>query len=176
MAERPTQTPGWYYAQGDPPGTHRYWDGVQWQGGPQPVATTAAALTADMNASPGKRFVAALIDYGILVGIYVVGTIFAAVLDSAAIFYVFYITCNVIFPLYNFVYLQGTTGQTIGKRSQGTALQKNGQPPGMLMAFARYLLIGVFSIPCWLDNWWILVDENNRRLSDRVLDMDVFEV
>lgn len=32
-----SQPPGWYYAQGDPPGTHRYWDGYQWQGGPQSV-------------------------------------------------------------------------------------------------------------------------------------------
>ena len=29
--------PGWYYAEGDPIGTQRYWDGVQWQGGPQPT-------------------------------------------------------------------------------------------------------------------------------------------
>lgn len=31
---------GWYYAQGDPPGTHRYWDGSSWQGEPQPVNPT----------------------------------------------------------------------------------------------------------------------------------------
>lgn len=28
--------PGWYQAEGDPPGTQRYWDGSAWQGGPQP--------------------------------------------------------------------------------------------------------------------------------------------
>ncbi len=27
--------PGWYYAEGDPPGTQRFWDGSQWVGGPQ---------------------------------------------------------------------------------------------------------------------------------------------
>ncbi len=32
---------GWYYAQGDPPGTQRYWDGAAWQGDPQPVNPTA---------------------------------------------------------------------------------------------------------------------------------------
>lgn len=30
--ERPA---GWYHAEGDPPGTQRYWDGSAWQGGPQ---------------------------------------------------------------------------------------------------------------------------------------------
>ena len=29
--------PGWYHADGDPPGTQRYWDGMTWQGDPQPV-------------------------------------------------------------------------------------------------------------------------------------------
>lgn len=28
---------GLYYAEGDPPNTQRYWDGVSWQGGPQLV-------------------------------------------------------------------------------------------------------------------------------------------
>ncbi len=32
---------GWYYAQGDPPGTQRYWDGSSWQGEPQPVNPSA---------------------------------------------------------------------------------------------------------------------------------------
>ncbi len=30
--------PGWYPAEGDPPNTVRYWDGSQWQGGPQAPA------------------------------------------------------------------------------------------------------------------------------------------
>lgn len=30
---------GWFHAQGDPPGTQRYWDGSAWQGDPQPVPT-----------------------------------------------------------------------------------------------------------------------------------------
>jgi uncharacterized membrane protein YhaH (DUF805 family) len=33
--------PGWYYAQGDPPGTQRYWDGAKWVG--QPVTQPQAA-------------------------------------------------------------------------------------------------------------------------------------
>ncbi len=36
-----TQPPGWYYAEGDPPGSQRYWDGVQWIGGPQRVMGSA---------------------------------------------------------------------------------------------------------------------------------------
>lgn len=34
--------PGWYHAEGDPPGTHRYWDGQQWRGVPQVIGTGGA--------------------------------------------------------------------------------------------------------------------------------------
>lgn len=33
--------PGWYHAEGDPPGTERYWDGAAWQGEPRQVPTPA---------------------------------------------------------------------------------------------------------------------------------------
>ena len=35
--------PGWYYAQGDPPGTQRYWDGELWQGQPVPAPPSYGA-------------------------------------------------------------------------------------------------------------------------------------
>lgn len=40
---------GWYYAQGDPPGTQRYWDGSAWQGDPQPVNPTAQYGTTESS-------------------------------------------------------------------------------------------------------------------------------
>ncbi len=61
-----TQPPGWYKAQGDPPGTQRYWDGSRWQGGPQPVpgagAVGAAAASVGTLAEPKQRILARLID------------------------------------------------------------------------------------------------------------------
>ena len=32
--------PGWYAAEGDPPGTQRWWDGNQWVGEPQPIPSS----------------------------------------------------------------------------------------------------------------------------------------
>ena len=40
---------GWYYAQGDPPDTQRYWDGSAWQGDPQPVNRSAQYSTMDSS-------------------------------------------------------------------------------------------------------------------------------
>lgn len=62
----PQQPPGWYYAQGDPPGTQRYWDGQSWIGTPQPVPGAAGPggqISAESNlATPGARIGARIID------------------------------------------------------------------------------------------------------------------
>jgi uncharacterized RDD family membrane protein YckC len=66
MSDTPsTQPAGWYYAQGDPPGTQRFWDGAQWQGEPQLVPGSEAALssTAANLAEPLNRIGARLIDW-----------------------------------------------------------------------------------------------------------------
>ncbi len=48
--------PGWYYAEGDPPGTNRYWDGETWQGGPQPVVQPAAGFSPGMTGGFGQAY------------------------------------------------------------------------------------------------------------------------
>ncbi|MEZ5377978.1 MAG: RDD family protein [Acidimicrobiales bacterium] len=66
MTNVPSQPPGWYHAQGDPADTQRYWDGSQWQGGPQPVAGNvpggATMVGGAQIASGGKRILARIID------------------------------------------------------------------------------------------------------------------
>lgn len=65
------QPAGWYHAEGDPPGTTRYWDGSAWQGGPQeaPAMATGGAQMSGMGgtgqtlASPGLRIAGRLIDF-----------------------------------------------------------------------------------------------------------------
>ncbi len=50
--------PGWYYAEGDPPGTNRYWDGSQWRGGPRIISDGTAAGVPPAGGVPfsGRRF------------------------------------------------------------------------------------------------------------------------
>ena len=184
MTDGSAQAPGWYYAQGDPPGTQRYWDGTQWQGGPQavPGAEGAGAGGGRVRADNGKRFIAFLIDAGIFLAIYIVGAILIAVGGSiadvlGAIFAIIFFIAYLGYAIYNYLYLQGTTGQTIGKKQQGITLLRsdNHQPVGIGMAFVRGIVSSIFAIPCYLDHWWILVDEDNRRLSDKVLNFHVYQ-
>ncbi len=49
--------PGWYHAEGDPPGTERYWNGSAWTEGPRPVQPETPTMpdTPDFGSSaPGS--------------------------------------------------------------------------------------------------------------------------
>ena len=52
--------PGWYYAEGDPPGTQRFWDGSQWVGGPQ---TGGIGSPGPLNPYTGAQFAGAAGQY-----------------------------------------------------------------------------------------------------------------
>lgn len=80
----PSEPPGWHYAQGDPPGTQRYWDGNQWQGGPQPAAPTMGSPGSGFGggsdlASPWARLGARLLD--ILIW-FVIVIVFAVIIGN----------------------------------------------------------------------------------------------
>ena len=167
------QAPGWYYAQGDPVGTQRYWDGTQWVGGPQtaqPSAgveapavgqvgySTASSVGASSGAAAsfGKRAVAFIIDSVIssivvAVALVAVGLVlrFASVDAESATAPLLLVTglAAFIFWLWNQVIRQGKTGQTIGKKMQQIKLVSDatGQPVGAGGAFLRQLVAGAIS-------------------------------
>ena len=88
---------GWYHAQGDAPGTMRYWNGATWVGGPQvggsqPPGGAPGMFTRPFDgvdipelnlrlASRWARFFAWLID-GVIVGAISFAFVFTALVDS----------------------------------------------------------------------------------------------
>lgn len=84
--------PGWYYAQGDAPGSKRYWDGSQWQGDPvmshDQGSGGQGTVSAANLATPGKRIGARLLDGFIwfLLTLIPIGLFFTQAFDWDAIF------------------------------------------------------------------------------------------
>ncbi|MEM9131479.1 MAG: RDD family protein [Actinomycetota bacterium] len=184
-----TQPPGWYYAQGDPPGTQRYWDGSQWVGGPQAAqggAVDAGGGFQPSGGSPGQlaevgsRVIAFLIDVAPIVALWLVFTFLVLVTGSDAggfLANLFYLAWGI----FNFVVKQGQSGQTIGKAQQNIKLvsDETGQPVGAGMAFVRWLLQGVAwflcLIPGIIDILFPFFDQDRKRVTDKILNMSVVQ-
>jgi uncharacterized RDD family membrane protein YckC len=154
-------------------------------GAPQGYQSYAPAGAVGTPAEWGTRFVAWIIDYGIVIGIYVAGFILAliggAIADALGVIFLIVTYLGAVgFSIWNLLIKQGSTGQTIGKSKQGIKLVKDetGQPVGAGMAFVRYLVAGLLSgISCGiyglLDYLWPLWDEEKKRLTDKILKMSV---
>lgn len=170
MSESQMQ-PGWYYAQGDAPGTQRYWDGTQWVGGPQIVGQPQDGVvsTTAGTAEFGPRAIAWLIDTWPWWLVMVVNLTVSSV------------TVSLVLALLAFIYIvfskgiqMGQTGQSIGKKTQGLKLikQDTGQPIGVGLALARLFVSWLFLLPCFipyiLDHLWPLWDPENERLLDKM--------
>lgn len=189
MSESQMQ-PGWYYAQGDAPGTQRYWDGAQWVGGPQQVAQAQDSL-ATVGGAPGtpadygQRVVATLINAGVYIGLMIViGILFAigaAINDTLGVLLAIVGGLGYLgFTIWNEFITLGQTGQNIGKKQQNIKLvaDQTGQPVGAGMAFVRYLVANLLSgftcgIGGLLDILWPLWDQDKKRLTDKILNMSV---
>lgn len=162
-------------------------------GSPPPGAGAPPGYQAYGGASTGvgqpaewsTRFVAYLIDWGIGVGLFVVGLIISviagAIADVLGTLMIIVTYLAVLgYWIWNVVIQQGTTGKTIGKDKQGIKLVKDdtGQPVGAGMAFVRYLVASAISfftcgIGGLLDYLWPLWDADKKRLTDKIVTMSV---
>ena len=158
MSDSP-QPPGWYYAQGDPPDTQRYWDGTQWQGGPQPVPAAGQAGPGMVGAGGGaamdlaepiNRIAGRFVDWILW---FIVSMIVSAVVAGAGSFTgngdVAYIRLflagliNLIAVVAYEVVMPVQAGGTIGKMLLGTKIVKeDGSPVDYQVAGMR---IGIYA-------------------------------
>jgi uncharacterized RDD family membrane protein YckC len=83
-----------------------------------------------------------------------------------------------VFSLWNQVFRQGTTGQTLGKQVVGIKLirEQDGQPVGAGMAFVRSIAHFLDSIPCYVGFLWPLWDAKNQTFADKVCSTVVVRV
>lgn len=177
------QQPGWYYAQGDPPGTHRYWDGAQWVGGPQPVAAAGAPgyMPGGMPApayggrppgmplaEPGTRILARLIDVVIL---FIAALIIAVIVGVEGNQF----GLQLLFAGAALLYEGGFTalkGATPGKMIMGIGVITTAGtfPPGWGPALIRWV---VTAIPCIgfivfiVSLVFLFTDASHRTVGDK---------
>lgn len=139
------QPAGWYYAQGDAPGTQRYWDGSMWQGGPQPVpggSIGSADTASPIPANPGRRIAARAVDVlvWILIAILVAvptGLALALSDSDGLITGVGQLMVGVLLVVYEASMLL-TRGGTVGKRLFGLAVtSKTGNAVDLQAAVRR---------------------------------------
>ncbi|MDY7106881.1 MAG: RDD family protein [Actinomycetota bacterium] len=186
------QAPGGYGApqQPQPPQqqpSQQYGAPQQFGGVPTPDGGYGAPAGNGQAAEYGSRVVAYLIDIGIIIGVAIVGMILSAILGAivdvlgllvSLVAFVAYIGVGI----WNMIILQGNTGQSIGKKSQGIKLvNESGQPLGPAGAFIRYLVAGALSgFTCGIgglaDVLWPLFDEDKKRLTDKILKNSVDKV
>jgi uncharacterized RDD family membrane protein YckC len=129
----------------------------------------------------GQRVIAYLIDavvpFIIMIAALIVGRIFGIV--SGALGFLIAMLgylAALAYGIWNWVVLQGTTGQSLGKRQQGISLvtEANLQPLGVGMVIVRYLVAGALgSVTCGLygllDILFPLWDPKRQRLTDKIL-------
>lgn len=142
--------PGWYPAKGDPPGTHRYWNGEGWQGEPRPVPGVAAGDTFPLASLP-RRIGARLIDLVLWVlAAIVIG------LGSAPSGGVSVLLLGVVIVTYEVV-MVALRGGTVGKSLLGLAVASgDGAPVDVTGALRRGLILFGLVILSFVPFLWVL--------------------
>ncbi|MDH3301452.1 MAG: RDD family protein [Acidimicrobiia bacterium] len=197
---------GWYHAEGDPVGTLRYWDGAQWVGDPQyppqPAAQQAPPQVPPPGGAPfqpapsgpeswsspgwsgqqgparekggiGARLLAYIIDMLIMFLPFVV---LVAVGGEDSSFGGIGALLLIGIFIWNSVYRQGTTGQSVGKSAVNVTLlgKDDHQPIGIGKALGRAFLGWILNSIFPIDLIWALFDGQNQRLVDKILNSNVF--
>ncbi|MCW2751898.1 MAG: hypothetical protein JWR83_3008 [Aeromicrobium sp.] len=145
----------------------------------QPVRATPQASGATYSGW-GSRVGASIIDAAPnIVAFGVLGALFGSskTTNGTATFHMsgagfaIYVLFAVGWLVYNLMYLQGTTGQSFGKKIVGIAVYQAGtsRPLGPGLTFARQLVHIVDLAPCLLGFLWPLWDKERRTFADMIM-------
>lgn len=181
MTEPSNPEPGWYQADGDPDGTHRYWNGEMWVGEPQPLPRSEADPRVPAGhelASPLHRVLARVIDLLVLGGLFILTSILiddSVGEDTSRLALVIGLLSGVVYE----IGMVAAIGATVGKLLVGTRVvsQDGATPPPIGVAGLRWLpnavslvpLVGpLISIAIILGSLiWVFTDPRRRTIYDR---------
>jgi uncharacterized RDD family membrane protein YckC len=146
---------------------------------PPPYEPPSAPPPAAPYALWPKRAGGYLVDVAILIPFYVVAFIFFAFDNGFFTFLgILVYLAAIAVAIWNTVFKQGTTGQSIGKGVMNIKLisEETGQPLGPLMTFVRGIVHIVDAIPCYVGFLWPLWDEKRQTFADKILKTIVVDV
>jgi uncharacterized RDD family membrane protein YckC len=161
---------------GAPPPGASQWAVSQFGAPPPPGPYSGGAP----YASWGQRVGASLLDWVITVlpGV-VIAVIGIAIAHGIGVLIAIigYLTI-VVFSIWNIVFRQGTTGQTLGKSQVGIKLirEVDGQVVGPGMSFVRQLVHVVDGFVCYLGYLWPLWDAKRQTFADKIMATIVIKV
>lgn len=169
--------PGWYHGQGDPPGTVRWWDGEAWASDyvVQPGAGAAGAghrQYATWLDRVGAVIIDGLVSIAMFIPAVIVVLVLAAVNETLGVIVAILLYIAVIaLTVYLNWWLQGTNGQSPGKRIMGieTIDDHTGQYIGGGKGLGRGFLAFINSLPFYLGWLWPLWDDKSQTFVDKIL-------
>ena len=89
-----------------------------------------------------------------------------------------YLVFTIGWFVYNWIIRQGSTGQTMGKKSLGIAVlgADTRQPVGGGLTFVRQLAHILDAMPCFIGYLWPIWDDQKRTFADMVMSTRVVKV
>ncbi len=123
----------------------------------------------------GERAIGFLIDWGIGVGLIVIGWILFIIISQISSILGFLVGLIVWLPgavwLFYMGYLNGQTGQSVGKRLTGLVVvgEESGQLIGGGMGVVRYLAHFVDSLICYIGWLFPLWDAKKQTIADKLV-------
>ena len=155
---------GWYWCEGDPEGTKRYWNGETWGLG-------------IVGSEPWRRISAKLIDVAIMI---ILSVLLALIFGTGSSTYLLTVLTLIVAVIYEVGFV-ATRGGTPGKLLMGfrvVEIEPGTTPPSGSVAALRWApsLIGVIPflgafvsfVILFLSVYWILKDVNRQSVYDRV--------
>ena len=123
-------------------------------------------------ASWGRRFMAGLVDYGVIAVVFYVTTLWAGVWT-----YFLMLVVTTAFQVWN-MYQQGLTGQTVGKKLVGLVLvrESDAQPVGPSVSIGRWLTHILDALPCGAGYFSPLWDGRRQTFADKIFRTVVVDV
>lgn len=153
---------GWYFAEGDPEGTTRYWDGAQWQGEPHEAPVMKISGSNLALVSPGVRLSGRVVDWLLLM--LVIAPLLAAGQNEngsslLGLTYPWLASLGLFLFIWDTLWI-GLLGATPGKLILGyRVLTQSGHesPPGLTVGAMRAAHRLVFLLPVVGEILWLWI-------------------